>query len=76
MVEVIEGAFGFTEGFCKENTDCLSSGRGLNTLPGFNGAAAGVSVVGGLKTGWVVVGFWNIGGGFVETEGVSLDMSG
>lgn len=72
-VEVVV-TLGLTKGFCRENTDCLSSGRGLNTLPVVNGAALGVSVVGGLKTGWV--GFWNIGAGFVEVEELSLDKSG
>jgi hypothetical protein len=78
-VEVVVGAFGLNAGFCRENTDCFSSGRGLNTLLAMDGIALGVSAVRGLNTGWagwMVVGFWNMGGGFVETEEEGLGGSG
>lgn len=79
VVSVVDGETDLARGFCRENTDCLSSGLGLKTLPVPISVALGVSAVGGLKTGWVDrmgVGFWNIGGGFDETEEESVGGSG
>jgi hypothetical protein len=77
--EAVVEASGLAVGFCRENTNCFSSCRGLNTLLALNDVAFGVSVVGGLNTGWMdgmEVGFWNIGRGFVETEEESWERSG